>query len=94
MFGNSKNPLSPLIVKNICTEYLPNNKDDKRGNPQDALILLEFGSNRSRQISRGSISLANPSKLGPDQKDKSQKKPGKKSSNMGKVVHMRENPNC
>ena len=48
-----------------------------------------LGRDRSSNTSKGSIPLGKPFKQGADQKQKSKKKFGDKSSNMSKVVHMR-----
>lgn len=75
-------------------EGLPNYQEYQRENPENILVHLVLRFNRSCNKSRGSVSLANPSKLGADQKYKSKKKTRQKSPNMCKVVHMWKNPHC
>lgn len=72
---------------------LPNNQQYQRDNPQCILIAFVLR-NWSGNTPWRRISLANPFKLGSDQKHKSKKKSRDKSSNMSKVVNMWKDSNC
>lgn len=69
---------------------LPNNEKDKRHDPQHILIWLVFWFIWTSTKSSRDTLLANPPKLRAHQEHKSKKKPWNKSSNMSKVVYMRE----
>lgn len=73
---------------------LPCNQKNEGNNPQNALIYLVFMCGWSWRLSRGSVSLSDPSKLGSNQEYKSEEKPWNKSSYMSKVVHMGEDSDC
>lgn len=90
----SNNRSRTYVKQNHRFRSSPNNQKDKSNDPQYALVCLEFRCNPRRHVSLSRISLANPSKLGADQKHEPKKETRKKPSNMSKVVHMWQNSHC
>lgn len=78
-----------LILSRI--KSLPNYQQDQGNQPEGILVahVLRFDTSIGRTI----VTL-HPAKLGPDKQNKTKEESCQESSNMGKVVHVRENPDC
>lgn len=86
-----------MLLFDIATSSFwdsPENHKDQRNDPEYTLIRLEFRFSQSCRIFTSCVSLADPPKLGADQKHKTDQKSSDKASKMSKVVNIWEDSYC